>query len=219
MNIFIAIILSYFLGALPFAFILVKLIKNIDLRSVGSGNIGATNAMRIIGFKRGLVALFLDVLKGLIPVLLFAEYTKTPQNITQDTLRLMLGIASICGHNWTIFLNFKGGKGIATSFGVLIGLAIKDIIFAKVLFLLALTWSAIFLSTGYVSLASIVSSISLPIFLAIFEFNATFACFGIIIAIFAIYRHKSNINRLLHHNEHRFNIKSKLFSFLKKALS
>lgn len=219
MNIFVAILLSYLIGALPFAFILVKVLKKVDLRTIGSGNIGATNAMRVIGFKRGLIALILDTAKGLIPVVFFAEWVEAPQSLSLDGLRLMLGFASICGHNWTIFLKFKGGKGMATSFGILIGLAIKNAVFAKVLFLLAFIWTTTLISTGYVSLASIVSAILFPIFLSIFQFNSTFMFFGIIISFFAIYRHKSNIYRLLHHKEHRFNIKSKLHSLSKKALS
>jgi len=219
MSILFFILLSYLIGSIPFAFILVKLIKKIDLRTVGSGNVGATNAMRVIGFRLGTIALLLDAAKGIIPVVFFAHYVKTSSYFSIDATRLLFGIASICGHNWTLFLNFKGGKGIATSFGVLIGLAISNIVFAKVLLLLMALWTLIFVFTGYVSLASIIASIFLPIFLLFYRFNPPFLFFGIIISIFALYRHKPNINRLLQHKEHRFNVTSKILALFKKALS
>lgn len=218
MNIFVALIASYLIGSIPFAFLIAKIAKNIDLRTVGSGNIGATNAMRVVGFKLGLFALALDMAKGLIPVIVLAEKVTPPAHLSSDSLRFILGLTSVCGHNWTVFLKFKGGKGIATSFGVLIGLAMKNFLFAKIIFLLALTWIVTFLASGFVSLASILSAVFLPIFLLIFRLNTSYMFFSIVIAIFALYRHKSNISRLLQHKENRFDIKSKLLSLKKKAL-
>lgn len=214
MNILTAILLSYLIGSIPFAFLLAKFLKKIDLRKVGSGNIGATNLARVVGYKIGSIGLLLDVLKGIIPVAYLANFTQPPFNLSQDSLRLILGIVSICGHNWTIFLNFKGGKGIATSLGVLVGLSIKNILIAQVLGLLAFAWFATFFISGYVSLASIVASVLLPIFFYIFKLDNTFVAFSIIISLFAIWRHKSNIRRLLQHKENRFNLKSKI-PFLK----
>lgn len=218
MNLLAAIILSYILGAVPFAFILAKVLKGVDLRKVGSGNIGATNLARTLGYKIGSIGLLLDMLKGIIPVTIFADLTSKNLNISIDSLRLILGLSSICGHNWTIFLNFRGGKGIATSFGVLIGLAIKNILLAKILFIIAILWILTFLISGYVSLASMISAFFLPIFLWIFRLNQDFIFFGTVMAIFALYRHKSNIFRLLQNQENRFNFKSKLQSLKKKAL-
>jgi glycerol-3-phosphate acyltransferase PlsY len=103
-----AIFLSYLIGSIPFAFLLARLLKNIDLRKVGSGNIGATNLTRVFGYKIGSVGLLLDTLKGIIPVVYLAGFTQLPLNLSRDCLRLILGLISICGHNWTIFLNFKG---------------------------------------------------------------------------------------------------------------
>ena len=211
MNLIISIILSYLLGSTPFAFILGKVFKKIDLRKTGSGNIGATNLARVAGYKIGSVALILDATKGIIPVILFADLTTNSFGLSIDLVRVILGIVSICGHNWTIFLNFKGGKGIATSLGVLIGLSIKNLIFGKVLAILAILWFTTLLLSGYVSLASIISAIFLPIFLTFFGSNSTYITFSIIISIFALYRHKSNIFRLLQHKENKFNIKSKFF--------
>jgi len=218
MNIITAILLSYIIGSIPFAFILAKFLKNIDLRKVGSGNIGATNLARVVGYKIGSIGLLLDIAKGVIPVIYLANFTKQPPGISQDSLRLILGLASICGHNWTIFLNFEGGKGIATSLGVLIGLSLKNILIAKVMLILGLIWFTTLFISGYVSLASIIVSISLPVFFYIFGLDKTIILFSIIISIFAIFRHKSNILRLLQHKENRFNIKSKIPFLSKKAL-
>jgi glycerol-3-phosphate acyltransferase PlsY len=214
MSILITILISYLIGSIPFAFLLAKLLKNVDLRKAGSGNIGATNLARVLGYKIGSVGLLLDALKGLIPVVYLANFTKTPTSVSQDSLRLILGLASICGHNWTIFLNFKGGKGIATSLGVLIGLSLKNILIAKTILLLAVVWFATLFISGYVSLSSMLASVCLPIFFYIFKLDKTLVLFSIILSIFALFRHKSNIHRLLQHKENRFNIKSKL-PFLK----
>lgn len=218
MNLITAIFLSYLFGAIPFSFILAKTLKNVDLRKVGSGNIGATNLARVVGYKIGIVGLLLDIFKGTVPVILFADLVKANADVSTDSLRLILGIASICGHNWPVFLKFKGGKGIATSFGVLIGLAIKNILVAKIILILALVWTLTLIISGYVSLASIISAVLLPILLHIFSLSRDFVLFGIVMAIFAIFRHKSNISRLLQNKENRFNIKSKLQSLSKKAL-
>jgi glycerol-3-phosphate acyltransferase PlsY len=218
MNLTLAILLSYLFGAIPFSFILAKIFKNVDLRKVGSGNIGATNLARALGYKIGALGLILDIAKGIIPVVFFADLTTSNLNLSPDSLRLILGLSSICGHNWTIFLRFKGGKGIATSFGVLIGLAIKNVVVAKIISILAVLWFLILAIWGYVSLASIISAIFLPIFLYFFNLNQDFILFGFIMALFAIFRHKPNIIRLLQHKENRFNIKSKLSSLKKKAL-
>ncbi|MFC1709392.1 glycerol-3-phosphate 1-O-acyltransferase PlsY [Candidatus Omnitrophota bacterium] len=218
MNLPIAILLSYFFGAFPFSFILARVLRNVDLRKVGSGNIGATNLARALGYKIGAVGLLLDIAKGVIPVIFLADMTTSNLNFSQDSLRLTLGLASICGHNWTIFLKFKGGKGIATSFGVLIGLAIKNLLMAKIILILALVWVLTLVIWGYVSLSSIIATALLPALLYIFDLNKDFVLFGIIIALFAILRHKANIIRLLQHKENRFNIKSKLSSLKKKAL-
>lgn len=219
MDLLIAIITSYLLGAIPFAFIIGKVFKGIDLRKIGSGNIGATNLARAAGYRIGVFALILDILKGVLPVVYIANLVSPNYHLSSDLIRIILGIVSICGHNWTIFLNFKGGKGIATSLGVLIGLAIKNILIANILFMVALIWFLVFFVSGYVSLASIISAILLPIFLCLFNSNNVFLIFGIIISIFAIFRHKSNIYRLLQHKEHRFDLKSKIPFLGKKTLS
>jgi len=217
MNIFIGILLSYLLGSIPFSLILVKVFKNIDLRKMGSGNIGATNAFRTCGYKIGIPALLLDIAKGLLPVILFSEFIKGT-GLSKDSQRLLLGLASICGHNWPLYLNFKGGKGIATSFGVVIGLSLKNLFLGKIIGLIVFIWVIVFIFSGFVSLASIISAILFPIFLEIFNLPYEYKVFGILISLFALYRHKSNIYRLLRKEENRFNVFSRFSCQKKKTL-
>ena len=202
------IITSYLIGSIPTAFIFGKLLKGIDIRKFGSGNVGATNAFRVLGKKVGISVLALDIFKGIIPIFL-VQIAGLPINISWDLFRILIGISCICGHNWTIFLNFKGGKGIATTLGVLIGLAWKTPGLGGILLLLVLIWILIFLLSRMVSLASIVSGLILPLLVVVFRQSPAIICASIILALFVIIRHKSNISRLLHGQEVRLNFSKK----------
>ena len=202
------IITSYLIGSIPTAFIFGKLLKRIDIRKFGSGNIGATNALRVLGKKVGISVLALDILKGIIPIFL-VQIAGLPINISWDLFRILIGISCICGHNWTIFLNFKGGKGIATTLGVLIGLAWKTPGLSGILLLLVLIWIFIFLLSRMVSLASIVSGLFLPLLVVVFRQSLAIIFASIILALFVLIRHKSNISRLLHGQEARINFSKK----------
>ena len=116
--IFIVCVLAYLIGSIPTAYILGKVIKGIDIRNYGSGNVGATNVFRVIGKKWGVLALFLDIIKGTIPVLLLFNLIVEDFS-TVLYAQLLIGFFAVCGHNWTIFLKFKGGKGVATTAGVI----------------------------------------------------------------------------------------------------
>ena len=118
------ITISYLLGSIPIAYILGRITKGIDIRKLGSGNVGATNAFRILGPTSGIIVLILDILKGIISVTLVAGYFLSYWNASEIILRILFGLVCICGHNWTLFLRFKGGKGVATTIGVLAGLGI-----------------------------------------------------------------------------------------------
>jgi len=202
------IITSYLIGSIPTAFIFGKLLKRIDIRKFGSGNIGATNALRVLGKKVGISVLALDILKGIIPIFL-VQIAGLPINISWDLFRILIGISCICGHNWTIFLNFKGGKGIATTLGVLIGLAWKTPGLGGILLLLVLIWILIFLLSRIVSLASIISALFFPLLVVVFKQSPAIIFASIILALFVLIRHKSNISRLLHGQETRLNFSKK----------
>ena len=185
-------VLSYLIGAIPTAFIFGKVFRGIDIREHGSKNIGATNAVRVLGKALGFTVLFLDILKGVLPVVFVAGLLSPDVNG-----RILSAVAAVCGHNWTCFLNFKGGKGVATSLGVLIGLSIVIPPLRIAVLLTVLGWLAVFLCTAYVSVASIVAGLLLPVLVVVFmaPFQVTFL--AILFGIFVIFRHRPNIQRLM----------------------
>lgn len=201
-KIIIAIAASYLIGSIPTAYIFGRVLKNIDIRKFGSGNVGATNAFRVLGFTPGIFVLLIDTLKGVLGVILVASFFKQTI-ISQELYFIILGMGSVCGHIWTIFLKGKGGKGMATSLGALIGLAIKIpslwIIFISVI----CVWILVFFITRFVSLASVLSVMILPIFLIIFKESKELISMAFLLCILIVFRHKSNINRLLHKKEPR----------------
>ena len=159
MKLVLALWISYFLGAIPTAYIAGRILKDIDIRKHGSGNVGATNVFRLLGQGPGIVVLVLDILKGVLAVTLVGDIF----GVTTVGQRVLLALVAVIGHNWTVFLDFKGGKGIATSLGALIGLTIKIAFIRPVLLFTLLAWLTVFCSTGFVSLASIVAAVLLPI--------------------------------------------------------
>ncbi len=204
-KIILSLFVSYLLGSIPCAYFLGKIFKGIDIRKHGSGNVGATNAFRVLGPLFGTIALIFDVAKGLVCPTLIAGYLAMADNLSWGlALRILLGLTAVLGHNWTIFLNFRGGKGVATGLGVVIGLATVSNSLVIVLVLLILTWLAVFLATGFVSLSSVFSAILVPVFMVIFNLPKELLIMGLVLSSFIVFRHKPNIYRLLHKEEHRF---------------
>ncbi len=198
--------ISYFLGAIPNAYIFAKALKGIDLRKHGSGNLGATNAFRVLGKGIGSTVLVLDILKGLVAVLLASMvfYSET-RAVSRPLYLCLAAVTVVAGHNWTIFLGFKGGKGMATSLGVIIAFALLIPHFAKLALLVIALWIILFLSTGFVSLASVVCSVIIPFAGLFFALPKEIIFFLAVLGAFSLIRHKANIGRLLHKKEHRFN--------------
>ena len=189
----LSVVAAYLLGAIPTAYIFGKVLKGIDIREHGSGNVGATNVFRTVGKAPGIVVFIIDFMKGflavtLIPVLL-GEIA--PEASIQPYLYILLGAAAICGHIWTVFLKFKGGKGVATTAGVMSGLS--PAIFGLGL----LVWVAIFAIWRYVSLASIAAATSLPILAVILGKDLSFIIFCSVLCVIGIFSHRSNIQRLI----------------------
>ncbi|MBP6343442.1 MAG: glycerol-3-phosphate 1-O-acyltransferase PlsY [Candidatus Omnitrophica bacterium] len=199
LNVVGAVIVSYLIGAIPTAYIFGRALKGIDIRQHGSGNVGATNAFRILGKGPGTAVLLLDVLKGAVVTSLVADLFGQ----TDPLMRVILGIIVVCGHNWTVFLNFKGGKGIATSLGVLIGLTIAIASIRPVVLYTFLSWIVTFLVGGYVSLASIIAAIILPVLALIFPQPFAVIMLSVILCVFVVLRHRPNITRLLERKEGR----------------
>ena len=197
LNIGLSILVSYLLGSIPTAYIFGRVLKRIDIRQHGSGNVGATNAFRILGKWPGIVVLFIDVFKGAIVTSVVADLF----GLSDPLARVFLGLIVIAGHNWTIFLNFKGGKGIATSLGVLIGLTVSIVSIRPVVCFALLSWIVIFVISGFVSLASIIAAVILPILALVFPQPFAVVALAIIMCVFVVFRHRPNITRLLEGKE------------------
>lgn len=193
----VLMIVAYILGSIPNALWIGKVFKGIDVREHGSKNTGSTNAARVLGAKLGILTLILDISKGAIPTLIATMLLDSSISV------ILVGICAILGHSFSIFMEFKGGKAVATTVGVFIVLVPGAILLAAVIFFL------VFGITRYVSLSSMIGAISLPIWIILFYKNISLTIFGIIIAILIIVRHKSNIQRLLNGTESKFSINKK----------
>lgn len=187
---------AYLIGSVPFGFLAGK-VRGIDIREHGSGNIGATNVLRTLGKPVGITTLILDVAKGMVPVLL-AQHSSN-----SSLIAILTAVAAILGHNYTCFLGFKGGKGIATSAGALAPLLPIPMLVALVL------WVILFFATRYVSVASIGAAASLPVTLGIISatkgsWDPVLFSFTALLSILAVWRHRSNIQKLRAGTENRF---------------
>ncbi|MBN1354029.1 MAG: glycerol-3-phosphate 1-O-acyltransferase PlsY [Candidatus Omnitrophica bacterium] len=197
-NLSISLILAYLVGSIPTSYIFAKFLKKVDIRKEGSGNVGATNVFRVVGKWPAIIVLALDILKGVIAVLLLSDiFFNNKIGITTglENYRLLLGLSAISGHIWSAFLKFKGGKGVATTAGVLAVLA------PKVLVCVAFVWVIVFVIFRIVSIASILAAMSLPVFSVIFYVSIYFAIFSVILCLGAVYKHKANIARLVRGEE------------------
>lgn len=239
MQLWLCPLIAFLLGSIPFGLFIAR-IKGIDIRQHGSGNIGATNVLRVVGKKYGITCLLLDALKGFVPVVIalnlvqiegrrvgipvpaldsLALHLPAAEQLTGQLVHVVTGLFAILGHNYSPWVGFKGGKGIATSAGVLLAL----MPFAVVLLLGV--WLLFFLITRYVSIASIAAAAALPLLthigarfhkgpdgLTLWEagtWNKPLFVFSVIIAVLAIWKHRVNIQRLMNGTEHRFEPKKK----------
>jgi len=198
---FLGLLVAYLIGSIPTAYIFGRVFKGIDIREYGSGNVGATNTFRVIGRAPGLIVLAIDIAKGFLCVSYVASFFMLASPVARPELyRVLAGLAAIAGHNWTIFLRFKGGKGVAASAGVVIGLI------PGIFWLGFAVWAIVFLITGYVSLASIIASIVIPILSLIFNEPAEIVIFLSILCLLIVYRHRSNIRRMKQGQEKSINL-------------
>jgi glycerol-3-phosphate acyltransferase PlsY len=201
-TIIVALILGYFIGGIPWGYLIGRL-KGIDIRNSGSGNIGATNVFRVLGKKWGGVVFALDCLKGGLPCFAAQHFFVLPVGfITKDGFGVVVAAATIFGHMFTPYLKFKGGKGVATTAGTLI--ALMPFVFLTCLFF----WLLVFFVSRYVSLASLTSAVVLPL-ATFFIYKNHFWLFGVACAVSVLIflRHKSNIRRLIEGTESRIGVK------------
>lgn len=198
MNTIVALLAAYLIGSLSFGYMAGKLLRGIDIRQYGSGNAGTTNIQRTLGSGPAIVVLLLDIGKGLAAVLLARVLTGAP------SVEMLAGVLAVLGHNWPLFHRFKGGRGIATSIGVLLGLA------WQVLLIAVAVGVCIVAVTRYVSLGSLIGVLLVPVLMVIFNKPPGHVFFGIVLTVFAVWRHRQNISRLLGGTENRLGKKTEL---------
>ena len=204
---------SYVTGSIPTSIIVGKIFKDIDIRKHGSGNAGATNVFRVLGWKQALIVVVVDIFKGWLPAAVYATSLFQGQPIEETgVLQILCGFAAVLGHTYTIFAEFKGGKGVGTLGGMLLAL------FPIAVPLCLIVFAVVLMLTGYVSVGSILASAALPIFLFIlpplgFADTAPLSLliFSLLVPWFIIFTHRSNITRLRSGDENRFE-KAMIFS-------
>lgn len=195
----ICIVIGYFIGSIQSAFIVGKLMK-VDLRNHGSGNLGSTNALRVLGKKAGLITFVSDIMKSVLSYVIC-------RLIFGDTIGAIAGIygcvGAVLGHNFPFYLNFKGGKGIAVMIGMMLCLSTLDYRVTLITFGIGILG----LFTRYVSIGSMAFSIAIPISLFILKFDMEYVIICAILGVLAIYKHKANIKRLIDGNENKLGAK------------
>ncbi len=227
LTLLVILAVSYIIGSIPTSLVAGKMLKGIDIRNFGSGNAGGTNAFRVLGWKPGLIVTLIDIAKGVLAaVAVVAFFQKHPigtfPDMNEVALRLLAGMSAVIGHVFTLFAGFKGGKGVSTAAGMLIGIAPVSMLMVIAIFLLTVYISR------HVSVASMLAAIAFPLIIAIrkyiFElgtgldyyiglFDAQLffhdsldyhlMIFGLILALAIIYTHRANIRRLISGTENR----------------
>ena len=197
------IVVSYLAGSFPTAIVYGKLTRHMDIRQHGSGNAGATNVSRVLGWKAGLLVLLIDMLKGLLATILIFKIAAGSVAINTVLLQIIAGLSAVFGHIWTVFAGFKGGKGVGTGAGMIIGLVPGAVLLGVIVFIIVVAL------THYVSLGSILASLAIPVYLFINLFvlhrpePLAILIFGIFIPLLIIFTHRSNIGRLLKGTENK----------------
>jgi len=190
----IFVLLSYIIGAIPFGLIISRKIAGIDITHEGSGNIGATNVAREIGLKWGFLTLFFDLAKGFFPLIIVSRY------IAQDNSIFLIftSMAVLLGHMFSPFLNFKGGKGVATAFGIFLALSPLSALISLCIFLVTVFFS------NYISLGSMVGACTMPIILSFFNKPAALIFTALFTATLILITHSGNITRIITGKERKW---------------
>lgn len=206
----LGLLAAYFLGSIPSAVWIGKSFYGVDVREKGSKNAGTTNTIRVLGLLPGLFVLGIDVFKGWLAVYFAKFFGSSLAEMNLDYLvyyQLVIGIFAVIGHALPIFARFKGGKGVATMLGVVIGL------FDKIIPLVLAVFVIVFILTHYISVSSMSAAVSFPVFYSTcsiwlhYNINTVQLCFSVIVALFILWTHRKNIKRLIHHEEPKFKFK------------
>jgi len=213
MSLLITLILSFLVGSIPTSIIVTRLVKGVDIRTQGSGNAGGTNVVRTLGLGWGALVIIIDAAKGFLASALISQIALgdlvQPLGVSlQDAaaVRILAGCAAVAGHVWSVFAGFRGGKGVSTAAGMLLGVAPAEMLASLVVFLVVVA------VTKYVSLGSLLAAVTFPVTLLIREDlmgaripdYLTLLLFSTVLAFFLILNHRSNIKRLIAGTEHRF---------------
>ncbi len=186
---------AYLIGSIPTGYLIVKAKTGKDIRAVGSGSTGATNVKRVLGKKYFFLVMFLDAIKGAAPVILAKIFATT--GVTLGLIPVIAAVAVIIGHSKSVFLQFKGGKSVASGVGTIIALNwIAGLI-------IALVWGIITYTTKYVSVGSISALILSPLIMYLLHAPLAYTCYCALGAIYIVYLHRENIKRLIHGNENK----------------
>ncbi|MBU4305921.1 MAG: glycerol-3-phosphate 1-O-acyltransferase PlsY [Candidatus Omnitrophica bacterium] len=191
MLILLRVLLSYLLGTVPTAYLFARAMKGVDIREYGSGNVGATNAVRVLGKTPGLLVLIIDVIKGIIAVTFISRMFFFDNLISFEVTRSLCGIAVVSGHIFNVFLGGKGGKGVATSAGVLLAIAPQAMLLGGLLFVVIVA------VTRYVSLGSITAGLVIPFFMLYAKIHFSYTIMSAFLCILIVAKHRPNICRLL----------------------
>ena len=191
-------VVAYLVGAFPTSYLMGRLVKGIDIRQHGSGNAGATNTARVVGTGPGLVVLLVDIGKGWGPVACLAPWVQHGGGwLSGETAQALFGFCAVCGHLWSPWLGFQGGKGVATATGVLLGLA------PPVAGLAAVVWLAVAATTRYVSVSSIAAVTVVPVLMALTARPLSWVMVSAVLCVLIVAKHRVNLVRLLRHEESR----------------
>ena len=202
----VCFIIAYLLGAVSFGYIAGRVLRGIDIRNYGSGNVGATNVLRTLGKGPGIVVLLLDMAKGVIAVTVvpwaFLKINGGFLPISIELLKILCGVSAVAGHIWTVFLRFKGGKGVATTVGVFFGLTWISMLIAMAIFLIVVG------VTRYISAGSIALGITLLAANLLLRYPPEYVILSGVVALLIIYTHRSNIRRLMSGTENKLGKKA-----------
>lgn len=207
-------ITAYLLGSISFGYIVGKVARGVDIRQFGSGNVGATNVFRTLGKGLGILVLFLDMAKGVLAVTVipwvFQKIVQEGLLNNIELIRILFGVVAVAGHVWTVFLGFKGGKGVATTVGVFLGLTWLPMLISMGVFI------AVVFLTRYISVGSITMGIVLFIMNLVFKKPIEYIIISGVLALLIIYTHRSNIHRLINGTENKFGSKKTRSSEISK---
>jgi acyl phosphate:glycerol-3-phosphate acyltransferase len=193
------VVAAYLIGAFPTSYAVGRAVHGIDLRQHGSGNLGATNAFRVLGWKAATPIFIVDILKGFVPAFWFPHVDGMAG---APVWALAYGTAAVIGHVFSVYVRFKGGKGVATGAGVFLALSPLAVLGGLVI------WAVLAFGTGYVSLGSVVAAASLPVLVWLSGASPEVLLLSLVLATFVVYAHRANIRRLLRGEEHRFGRRS-----------